>query len=149
MKPHAQTEGCRGQVDVDGAQWSVARATTTCAGLLLVAAAEGGLLVLRHLVSHARARDAAADVTVACGGASTTEAADRASLALDQEAFLVAIAAATPTVLVALAPGAVLLPDDDAVATIMPRPAWSSTTWPRTSARRTISPNLKPTRSRC
>ena len=40
------------------------RATTTCAGLLLVAAAEGGLLVLRHLVSHARARDAAADVTV-------------------------------------------------------------------------------------
>ncbi|KAH8075162.1 scopolin beta-glucosidase [Aureococcus anophagefferens] len=35
------------------------------------------------------------------------------------EAFLVAIAAATPTILVALAPGAVLLPDDDAVASLL------------------------------
>ena len=70
-------------------------------------------------VAAALAASAAADVTVACGGASTTEAADRASLALDQEAFLVAIAAATPTVLVALAPGAILLPDDDAVASLL------------------------------
>ena len=70
-------------------------------------------------VAAALAASAAADVTVACGGASTTEAADRASLALDQEAFLVAIAAATPTILVALAPGAILLPDDDAVASLL------------------------------
>ena len=52
---------------------------------------------------------AGADVIVACGGAATTEAADRSTLRLDNHDFLAALveAADRPVVLVALAPGAV------------------------------------------
>ena len=59
-----------------------------------------------------------ADVIVACGGAATTEAADRASLRLDNHDFLAALVAAAdkPVALVALAPGAVVLPQADAAA---------------------------------
>jgi hypothetical protein len=62
------------------------------------------------------ARDA--DVIVACGGAATTEAADRDSLRLDNHDFLAALveAADRPVVLVALAPGAIVLPQADAAA---------------------------------
>ena len=62
---------------------------------------------------------AGADVIVACGGAATTEAADRATLRLDNHDFLTALVAGvegTPVVLVALAPGAVVLPQADAAA---------------------------------
>jgi beta-glucosidase-like glycosyl hydrolase len=66
----------------------------------------------------ARAAAASADVVVACGGAATTEAADRASLRLDNHDFLTALvdAADRPVVLVALAPGAIVLPQADAAA---------------------------------
>jgi beta-glucosidase len=61
---------------------------------------------------------AGADVIVACGGAATTEAADRATLRLDNHDFLTALVAGVdaPVVLVALAPGAVVLPQADAAA---------------------------------
>ena len=66
----------------------------------------------------ARTAAAGADVIVACGGAATTEAADRDSLRLDNHDFLTALveAADRPVVLVALAPGAVVLPQADAAA---------------------------------
>ena len=67
----------------------------------------------------ALAAAAGADVVVACGGAATTEAADRDSLRLDNHDFLTALVAGvedTPVVLVALAPGAVVLPQADAAA---------------------------------
>ena len=61
---------------------------------------------------------AGADVIVACGGAATTEAADRDSLRLDNHDFLSALvdAVETPVVIVALAPGAIVLPQADAAA---------------------------------
>ena len=61
---------------------------------------------------------AGADVIVACGGAATTEAADRATLRLDNHDFLTALveAADRPVVLVALAPGSIILPQADAAA---------------------------------
>ena len=64
----------------------------------------------------AASRDA--DVIVACGGAATTEAADRATLRLDNHDFLTALVAGVdaPGVLVALAPGAIVLPQADAAA---------------------------------
>ena len=66
----------------------------------------------------ALAAAAGADVVVACGGAATTEATDRDSLRLDNHDFLTALieAADRPVVLVALAPGAVVLPQADAAA---------------------------------
>ena len=66
--------------------------------------------------ARAAARDA--DVIVACGGAATTEAADRDSLRLDNHDFLTALVAGVdaPVVLVALAPGAIVLPQADAAA---------------------------------
>ena len=69
----------------------------------------------------ALAAAADADVVVMCGGATTTEAAARATLALDNHQFLEAFArrSPAPVVLVALAPGPVLLPDDDAAASLI------------------------------
>ena len=68
--------------------------------------------------TQALAAAAGADVVVACGGAATTEAADRDSLRLDNHDFLTALVAGVdaPVVLVALAPGAVVLPQADAAA---------------------------------
>mmetsp|Transcript_17584 Transcript_17584/g.54970 ORF Transcript_17584/g.54970 Transcript_17584/m.54970 type:complete len:630 (-) Transcript_17584:32-1921(-) len=64
----------------------------------------------------------AVDVLVACGGALSAEGADRDSLSLDQEQFLrdVARRSPVPVVVVALAPGVVLLPfKDDAAAVLV------------------------------
>lgn len=62
------------------------------------------------------------DVLIACGGATSGEGADRTTLSLDQEDFLVRISnqSTLPVVIVALAPGAILLPfKDDAAAIIV------------------------------
>ena len=69
-------------------------------------------------LDEALAAAAGADVIIACGGAATTEAADRDSLRLDNHDFLTALVDAVdrPVVLVALAPGAIVLPQADAAA---------------------------------
>ena len=62
-----------------------------------------------------------AQVAVACGGATTTEDADRATLKLDNHEFLDDFVrfSPIPTVLVALAPGAVVLPEADAATAVV------------------------------
>lgn len=62
------------------------------------------------------------DVLIACGGATSGEGSDRTTLSLDQEDFLVQISkqSALPVIIVALAPGTILLPfKDDAAAIIV------------------------------
>eukprot|EP00929_Paragymnodinium_shiwhaense_P078301 TRINITY_DN40562_c0_g3_i2.p1 TRINITY_DN40562_c0_g3~~TRINITY_DN40562_c0_g3_i2.p1 ORF type:complete len:812 (-),score=107.97 TRINITY_DN40562_c0_g3_i2:963-3398(-) len=53
-----------------------------------------------------------ADVALVCGGATTSEGADRASLLLDQDDFISQVVheKAMPVVVLALAPGAILMP---------------------------------------
>lgn len=60
------------------------------------------------------------DAYVACAGATSVEAQDRSSLSLDQEAFLEKVVRLPqPTVVVALAPGAVVLPFSDQASAIL------------------------------
>ena len=87
-------------------------------------AADAGVAVTMSLTDDVASALAAMDgatVAVVCGGATSTEARDRESLALDQEAFIARVASesSTPTVVVALAPGAVLLPFADDVEAIV------------------------------
>mmetsp|Transcript_37405 Transcript_37405/g.83524 ORF Transcript_37405/g.83524 Transcript_37405/m.83524 type:complete len:442 (+) Transcript_37405:2-1327(+) len=79
--------------------------------------AEGANLILstNDFTDRARQALAGADVAVVCGGATGTESSDRASLRLDQDAFIGQVVLAAkqmkvPVVVVAFAPGAVQMP---------------------------------------
>mmetsp|Transcript_37480 Transcript_37480/g.75947 ORF Transcript_37480/g.75947 Transcript_37480/m.75947 type:complete len:488 (+) Transcript_37480:903-2366(+) len=72
-------------------------------------------------VSAAMAAMSAADVVIVCGGGGTAEQSDRASLYLDQNDFIVAVAeiSVIPVVVVMLCPGPVLTPFKDDVDAIV------------------------------
>jgi len=65
-----------------------------------------------------------ADLTIVCGGGKSTEGEDRASLSLDQEEFINAVASAgqvsnVPVAVLALAPGTFLTPFRDNAAAVL------------------------------